>query len=43
MKSHDQTLKIEITIDPVKGRSGRRRSAPGPRRRIRRASHESHA
>jgi len=30
MKNHDQTLEIEITIDPVKGRSGRRRSAAAP-------------
>ena len=30
MKNHDQPLEIEITIDLVKGRSGRRRSAAAP-------------
>ena len=42
MKSDDQTLQIEITIAPAKGRKGgQRRSPAGPRCPTHRASLES--
>ena len=42
MKSDDQTLEVEITIAPAKGRKGGRRRNPlGPRCPTRRASRES--